>query len=191
MIFTNYYLSKGRFLVVRFFTLGSSLQINRHVESLRTTSLPYPDLCARLFEGGMSMGIGVHGPSLKYPLPTTEPFVVTEEETNVSSDQVPCLQHLVHPVLRLKNKRVKKLQSTLELDEKFIKFLDSMASKYGNPELVSYDTCLKILNDLGWKKDDPLYHIFFSLLTDNRNKKPWMTIPSEIAKEWVRTVGEK
>ncbi|KAJ9557833.1 hypothetical protein OSB04_012447 [Centaurea solstitialis] len=55
------------------------IESNRFVESLRTTSLPFPDLCAKLFEGGMSVGLGGHGPGSKDPLPTTEPFVVLDD----------------------------------------------------------------------------------------------------------------
>ncbi|XP_024962168.1 uncharacterized protein LOC112502491 [Cynara cardunculus var. scolymus] len=161
------------------------IETNRYVESLRTTSLPYPDLCARLFEGGMSTCVGGYGPSSKDPLPTTEPFVVIEEEINVSSDQAPvsstpCSSHA--PVEKQKHKKTTKDNS--ELDEKLIKFLDTMASKYGNYALVSYESCPQKLNELGWAKDDPLYHIAFSLLMGNRNRETWMTIASEIAKEW-------
>ncbi|XP_024960315.1 L10-interacting MYB domain-containing protein-like [Cynara cardunculus var. scolymus] len=126
------------------------IETNRYVESLRTTSLPYLDLCARLFEGDMSTGIGGHGPSSKDHLPTTEPFVVIEEEINVSSDQAPvsstpCSSRV--PVE--KHKRKKTMATTSELDEKLIKILDTMASKYGNPELFSYESCLKKLNEPG------------------------------------------
>ncbi|XP_024961100.1 uncharacterized protein LOC112501644 [Cynara cardunculus var. scolymus] len=161
------------------------IETNRYVESLRTTSLPYPDLCARLFEGGMSTGIGGHGPSSKDPLPITELFVVIEEEINFPSDQAlvsstPCSSR----ALVEKHKLKKTMATTSELEEKLIKFLDTMASKYGNPELFSYESCLKKLNELGWAKDDPLYRIAFSLLTDNHNREALMTIPSEFAKEW-------
>ncbi|KAL6577298.1 hypothetical protein OROMI_011574 [Orobanche minor] len=173
---------------------GRDLEIeaNKFVESLRTTNFPFPYLCARLFEGGMSTGMGGHGPSSKDSLPTTEPFVVIDTETNTSNDQphmssTPCTSRA--PVGKAKGK--KSTKPTSELDEKLIHFLDSMSSRYGNPELVSYDSCLKKLNDLGWERDDPLYRIAFSLLTDTRNREAWMTIPGEIAKDWVKTVGAK
>ncbi|KAL6548760.1 hypothetical protein OROGR_008526 [Orobanche gracilis] len=115
-------------------------------------------------------------------------FVVIDTETNTSNDQphmssTPCTSRA--PVEKAKGK--KSTKPTSELDEKLIHFLDSMSSRYGNPELVSYDSCLKKLNDLGWERDDPLYRIALSLLTDTRNREAWMTIPGEIAKDWVKT----
>ncbi|KAJ9546352.1 hypothetical protein OSB04_018895 [Centaurea solstitialis] len=65
-----------------------------------------------------------------------------------------------------------------------------MSSKY-NPEVVSYEACLKKLDDLGWEKDDPLYGIAIALLTDNGNREAWMTIPEATAKVWVKAVGKK
>ncbi|KAJ9564195.1 hypothetical protein OSB04_000161 [Centaurea solstitialis] len=157
------------------------IEANRYVESLRTTSLPFPDMCAQLFEGGMSVGLGGHGPGSKDPLPTTEPFVVINDEA-ASSDQVTSRA----PVAKPKGK--KKANVNSDLDDKLIKFLDHMSSKY-NPEVVSYEACLKKLDDLGWEKDDPLYGIAIALLTDNRNREAWMTIPeatAKVGKNWVK-----
>ncbi|KAJ9552517.1 hypothetical protein OSB04_016562 [Centaurea solstitialis] len=168
------------------------IESNRFVESLRTTSLPFPDLCARLFEGGMSVGLGGHGPRSKDPLPTTEPFVVINDEVPVSSDQDPLSSSPTPtsraPVAKPKGKKNANVNS--DLDDKLIKFLDHMSSKY-NPEVVSYEACLKKLDDLGWEKDDPLYGIAIALLTDNGNREAWMTIPEATAKVWVKAVGKK
>ena len=46
------------------------------MESLRTTSLPIPKLCAQSFEGGVSTGVGSFEPSSNDTEPTVEPFHV-------------------------------------------------------------------------------------------------------------------
>ncbi|KAJ9538245.1 hypothetical protein OSB04_030978 [Centaurea solstitialis] len=58
----------------------------------------------------------------------------------------------------------KNTNASSEPDEKLINFLNNMSSKYGNPELISYDSCLKKLNMIGWDKNDPLYFSAFSLI---------------------------
>ncbi|GJV45309.1 hypothetical protein Tco_1429845 [Tanacetum coccineum] len=60
--------------------VASSLQKNKHVESLKTTSLPFPELCAPLFVGTLSSGVKSHGPSSTEPRRVVEPHMVEDYE---------------------------------------------------------------------------------------------------------------
>ncbi|KAJ9546353.1 hypothetical protein OSB04_018896 [Centaurea solstitialis] len=76
-------------------------------------------------EGGMSVGLGGHGPRSKDPLPTTEPFVVINDEVPLSSDQDPLSSSPTPtsraPVAKPKGKKNANVNS--DLDYKLIKFL--------------------------------------------------------------------
>ncbi|KAJ9561941.1 hypothetical protein OSB04_007101 [Centaurea solstitialis] len=63
------------------------IQSNKYVESLRTTNLPFPDLCTQLFEGNVSTGIGSFGPLSNDLEPSVEPFFVSKnnEEMEISN----------------------------------------------------------------------------------------------------------
>lgn len=171
------------------------IQSNRYVESLRTTSLPFPELCAQLFEGGASTGIECNEPFSNDPEPSTEPLCLqNKEEVEISDSQytssIPASSS--HSEVR-KNKR-KGNQSCSNIDEQILKVLEVLAVILGNQSKVeppTYNACLQKLYELGWAKDDPLFRIAMALLSDKDNREAWMTIPSEFAVDWVKTVGDK
>ncbi|KVH96290.1 hypothetical protein Ccrd_001625 [Cynara cardunculus var. scolymus] len=170
-------------------------QSNRYVESLRTTSLPFPELCAQLFEGGVSMGIGSFEPLSNDLEPSTEPlYLHNKEEVLISDSQstssIPASSS--HSQVR-KNKR-KGNQSCSDIDERILNILKALIAILGNRNRVeppTYNACLQRLYELGWAKDDPLFRIAMALLSDKDNREAWMTIPPEFAVDWVKTVGDK
>ncbi|KAI3734087.1 hypothetical protein L6452_13548 [Arctium lappa] len=162
------------------------IQSNRYVESLRTTSLPFPELCAQLFEGGLSTGVGSFGPSSNDPEPTTEPFHVHNiEEVEIVSSQ-PISSNPASSRTNVRNNR-RANQPSSQVDDDIMIVLKSLVGKHENPEMLeipSYNACLQKLNELGWAKEDPLFRIAMALLGDKDNREAWMTIPTEFAKEW-------
>ncbi|CAH9140541.1 unnamed protein product, partial [Cuscuta epithymum] len=57
---------------------------NKYIETLRTTSLPFPELCAQLFDGSVATGVESWGPTSVEPMPhghtsSDGPIVVEEE----------------------------------------------------------------------------------------------------------------
>ena len=166
------------------------------MESLRTTSLPFPELCAQLFEGGVSTGVGSFGPSSNDPEPTVEPFHVhnLEEETVevVTSQPLPTTLASSSRTNVRNNRRAK--QPSSEVDDDIMVVLKGLVGKHESPEMVeipSYNACLQKLNGLEWDKEDPLFLIAMAFLGDKDNRKAWMGIPTEFAKKWVKTVGDK
>lgn len=76
------------------------IQKNKNVKSLMSTTLPFPELCAQLFDGTLATGANSYGPSSTEPMPVVEPHVVEDdEETEVPNTQpskAPCPP--LHPV---------------------------------------------------------------------------------------------
>lgn len=171
------------------------IQSSRYVESLRTTSLPFPELCEQLFEGGGNGSfepISNHSNDLE---PSTEPlYLCNKEEVEISESQstssIPASSS--HSQVR-KNKR-KRNQSCSNIDEEMLNVLKALVVILGNHNRVeapTYSACLQKLYELGWAKDDPLFRIAMALLSDKDNREAWMTIPPEFAVDWVKTVGDK
>nr|GEW72280.1 hypothetical protein [Tanacetum cinerariifolium] len=90
---------------------------NKNVESLKTTTLPFPELCAPLFDGTLSAGVKSVGPSSTEPRPVAEThLVIDDEETevmNVDSPTPSCSSRAPRPVVKTK-KRSKQLMDGVE-----------------------------------------------------------------------------
>ncbi|KAJ9538368.1 hypothetical protein OSB04_031101 [Centaurea solstitialis] len=177
-------------------TLGQwDVEIKVHflyVESLRTTSLPFPDLCAQLFEGGVSTGVASFGPSSKDPEPSVEPFHVHDvEEVEVVTSQPSNIASSYRTNART-NRRAN--QPSSAVDDDIMVVLKGLVGKHESPEkleIPSYNACLQKLNEFELEQEDPLYVIAMSLLGDKDNGEPWMGIPKEFAKKWIKMVGDK
>ncbi|KAJ9545425.1 hypothetical protein OSB04_025132 [Centaurea solstitialis] len=170
------------------------IKSNRYVESLRTTSLSFPDLCAQLFEGGVSTGVASFGPSSKDPEPSVEPFHVhnVEEVEVVTSQLLP--SNLASSSRTNARTKRRANQPSSAVDDDIMVVLKGLAGKHESPEkleIPSYNVCLQKLNKFEWEQEDPLYIIAMTLLRDKDNREPWMCIPKEFAKKWIKMVGEK
>ncbi|GKC75489.1 hypothetical protein Tco_1126263 [Tanacetum coccineum] len=90
---------------------------NKHVESLKTTRLPFPELCVPLFDGTLSSGVKSHGPSSTEPRRVVEPHMVEDDEhievVNVESPTPPWSSHAPRPPVKTK-KRGKQLMDGVE-----------------------------------------------------------------------------
>ncbi|KAL8262673.1 hypothetical protein R6Q59_024022 [Mikania micrantha] len=61
---------------------------NKYVEALRSTPLPYPEICIHLFEGSTSNGFDSWGPSSTLPHPVEE---VSDHNLN-NLESIECTQ---------------------------------------------------------------------------------------------------
>lgn len=167
------------------------IQTNKYVESLRTTNLPFPELCTQLFEGGVSTGVGSFGPLSNDPEPIVEPFFVSNNEEMEISNSQPTSSTPVSSV-RTQVRTSKRKVTQTDIDEEILSVLKALAVKHNDGvEHPSYMACLQKLDQLGWAKDDPMYRIAMALLGDKENREPWLMISPEFAVAWVKTVGDK
>ena len=73
-----YYIAYHFYILIKQYVFT---QKNRYIETLRTTPMPFPDLCEQLFDGTMSTGIKSWGPSSNEPcIPTFDPPIVVEDD---------------------------------------------------------------------------------------------------------------
>nr|XP_043615632.1 L10-interacting MYB domain-containing protein-like [Erigeron canadensis] len=165
---------------------------NKHVEFLRNTTLPFPDLCAKLFDGAMATGIKSWGPSSNEPMPRDEPHVVepivNEEEQDPdileytpqpfsTASQSSTPQSSAQPKLD-KKKKGKEMMAIVE--EEIIGVLKIMAGKHHSKdqkfEVPTFDDCLKKLNEIGWEDTDPLYDVALAIFCEPNDhyRQAWM-----------------
>ncbi|CAH9112901.1 unnamed protein product, partial [Cuscuta epithymum] len=144
---------------------------NKYVETLKTTSLPFPELCAQLFDGSVATGAEGWGPSAVEPMshghtstentPSQSPFVVEDEDEvqggqSVSTSIAQCSTH--KKVKKLKNKGK---QVTSAIDDVILSAIRIVAAKQAKPESPpkvappTFDDCINKLKTLGWEGDDP------------------------------------
>ncbi|GKE76800.1 hypothetical protein Tco_1542920 [Tanacetum coccineum] len=133
---------------------------NKHVESLKTTSLLFPKLCAPLFDGTLSSSAKSHGPSLTEPRLVVKPHMVEDDEhievVNVESPTFPCSSYVPRPPVKIK--KGKQLMDRVE--EEILGFIHVVANKINQPgppltSPPSVEDSENKLNDLGWDENDP------------------------------------
>nr|XP_043630380.1 uncharacterized protein LOC122601704 [Erigeron canadensis] len=180
---------------------------NKHVESLRNTTLPFPDLCAKLFDEAMATGIKSWGPSSNEPMPRDEPHVVepivNEEEQDLdileytpqpfstasqsSTSQSSTPQSSAQPKLD-KKKKGKEMMAIVE--EEIIGVLKIMAGKHHSKdqkfEVPTFDDCLKKLNEIGWEDTDPLYDVPLAIFCEPNDhyRQAWMKMNADKCANW-------
>ncbi|KAI3746744.1 hypothetical protein L6452_09183 [Arctium lappa] len=137
---------------------------NKYVEKLRTSPLPFPDLCVQLFDGVASTGVGSWGPT-------------SFESSSHSQSQ------------RKKRKSVQPNSSVNDEEvSKVVTFVQNALDK--QPVESEVGACIEKLEKLGW--ESPLYEValhLFSLGPDY--KKIWLCLKEDKDEEAKRKLGRK
>ncbi|GKB23335.1 Myb/SANT-like domain-containing protein [Tanacetum coccineum] len=142
--------------------VASLLPKNKNVESLKTTSLPFPELCAPLCDGTLSSDVNSHGPSSTEPRRVVEPHTVEDDEhievLNVESPTHPCSSHAPRLPIKTK-KRGKQLMDGVE--EEILGVLKVIANKINQPRppLTSPPSVEDCKNKEGWIKLKPQRYV--------------------------------
>ncbi|PWA73765.1 myb/SANT-like domain-containing protein [Artemisia annua] len=135
---------------------------NKNAKSLKTTSLPFPELCAPLFDGTLSTGFKSARPSSKEPRRVVEAHVVVDDEeievVNVDSPTPLCSSRDPRPPVKT-NKIGKQLLDGIE--EEILGVLKVIANKINQPtsesppkpEPPSVEDCENKLNGLEWDEN--------------------------------------
>ncbi|CAH9098633.1 unnamed protein product [Cuscuta epithymum] len=177
---------------------------NKYIETLRTTSLPFPELCAQLFDGSVATGVDSWGPTSVEPIPhghtSSDGPIVVEEEVEFQGAQAmststgQCSSHKQSKKLKSKGK-----QANSAIDEEFLNVIRLVASKHGKPEAPSkpepptFDDCMNKLKMLGWEEDDPFYGVALAIFCDPNDlyREAWMKIDANLLPNWVKMIGKK
>ncbi|KAI3778684.1 hypothetical protein L2E82_08067 [Cichorium intybus] len=168
---------------------------NRYVETLRNTSMPFPDLCAQLLDGTMSTGIKSWGSSSVEPyIPTFESQSVEDEELEILNDTIrPTCSSSSQPQPLIKNKKSKGKQSINVVEEKILGVLEMIANKINKPEpppKPTFEYFLSKLNKLGWPEYDPTYQVAIALFSDENYyyRDCRMQLKPELCLNWVTMI---
>ncbi|XP_009625023.1 L10-interacting MYB domain-containing protein-like [Nicotiana tomentosiformis] len=169
-------------------------------KALKTSPLPFPDLCTKLFEGSIATGVHGWSPSCTYPRPG-----VSSVSTTIDVDTLDSVEDLVgnkndgaptdYPsqssVLIEKKpleKKKKSASSQLDIEEKMSIALELLVKNNSGPDV---EECMEKLEKLGW--EEPLYSATVSILCEGDSyRKAWMNI-TEVDKleNWIKAMGKK
>lgn len=169
----------------------NEIKKNRYIETLRNTSLLFPDLCAQLFDGVMSTDIKTSGPISVEPITTIGPHIVEDDEDiEIPKDTMDSgTSSSSHSPIKKKQKISEK-----SIDEEILGVLKIIADKMNKPEppqKPTFEDCEKKLNELGWAEDDPLHVAAFAILCDENDnyKECWMKLNPKMCASWVKMIG--
>ncbi|CAH9104904.1 unnamed protein product, partial [Cuscuta epithymum] len=163
---------------------------NKYIETLRTTSLPFPELCAQLFDGSVATGVESWGPTSTEPMPhghtSSDGPIVVEEEVEFEGAQD--MSTSTGQCSKSKKLKTKGKQANSAIDEEVLTVIRLVASKHAKPEAPSkpepptFDDCMNKLKMLGWEGDDPLYGVALAIFCDPNDlyREAWMKIEAEL-----------
>ncbi|XP_070044544.1 uncharacterized protein [Nicotiana tomentosiformis] len=165
-------------------SLTSCGEAHPKAKALKTSPLPFPDLCTKLFEGSTTTRI--HGWSLSctYPRPG-----VSSISTTIDIDTLDRVEYLVgnkndgaptdypsQSSVPIENKPLGKKKkialSQLDIEEKMSIALELLVKINSGPDV---EECMVKLEELG--SEEPLYSATVSILYEGDNyRKAWMNI---------------
>ncbi|CAI9302966.1 unnamed protein product [Lactuca saligna] len=169
----------------------NEIKKNKYVETLRNTSLLFPDLCAQLFDGVMTNGIKSLEPISAEPI--TAIVVKDDEEIEIPKDTMDSLSSSSSdpppPPVKKKQKMSKK-----SIDEEILGVLKIIAdkmSKSETPPKPTFEECEKKLKKLGWSEDDPLHVVACAIFCEENDnyKECWMKLNPKMCANWVKMIG--
>lgn len=164
-----------------------------------TTTLPFPNLCAQLYDGTLATGIKGHGPSSIPSVRVVEPHVIEEDDDievlNTEPPKDPSSSRKPDPPT-IKNKSKRK-QPMDDVDEEILGVLKVIANKINEaepppkPDAPTIEDCQNKMNDLGWAEDDPLYEVALAIFCEqnDRYREGWMQLKPERCVNWVKMIG--
>lgn len=175
-------------------------QKNKHVEALRNTTLPFPDLCAKLFDGSMSTGIKSWGPTSSEPMPNDDPLLVEDDQELEMNDTQQHISLAPQSSSRPQVEKKKGKQAVGVIEDEIMGVLKLMAEKHNkveqptNPEILephAFEDCLNKLNELGWDEDNLFYDVALAIFSDSNDyyRKAWMKLKPNKCVNWVGMIG--
>ncbi|XP_071740232.1 uncharacterized protein [Rutidosis leptorrhynchoides] len=161
---------------------------NKYCESLRTTQLLYPTLCAQLFDGVVATGIQSYGPHSTAPMPEVQVVDPVEVE-QVEEEGVQQMTSSSCSQVKKRKRNGKEHVSAIEAQISSV--LSLMAAKYAKPDQPTTDDCLAKLDELGWENDSLLYDATVAIFSEDNPtyRTIWMKLKAERCENWVKNLA--
>uniref|UniRef100_M1DCB6 Uncharacterized protein n=1 Tax=Solanum tuberosum TaxID=4113 RepID=M1DCB6_SOLTU len=154
------------------------IEAHPKTKTLKTSPLPFPNLCTKIFEGSTATGNHGWSPSCTYSRPdvssvsTTIDIDTSDEVEELDSDKnsedlnnSPS-QFSVSAGKKVFGKKRKSSSSQLEIDEKMRAALELLIKKNSAP---AFEECMEKLDGLGW--EEPLYSTAASIFCESERYK--------------------
>ncbi|XP_071739639.1 L10-interacting MYB domain-containing protein-like [Rutidosis leptorrhynchoides] len=160
---------------------------NKYCESLRTTQLVHPELCAQLFNGVIATGIQSYRPHSTAPMlevSNVEPMVVEQFEEGTQA-----MAGSSHTQLKKRKRNGKEEVSLIE--EQIVAILSLVAAKYAKPDHPTIDECITKLDELGWESNGLLYNVTLAIFSEENPtiRTIWMKLKPERCEDWVKNLA--
>lgn len=182
---------------------------NKHVDSLRTSPLSFPELCTQLYDGAAATGIDGRGPSSKRDR-TVEPnkdleilsiedipfSTQAQESPNppLNSSTPGTQSHASTPNFEeqrptKKAKKSTKKSNNSESEEEMCKALKLIVNNNSGPSLKE---CKDKLNHLGWGSQNSLHKMALRIFCESASyREQWMLLEDDENEAWVEMVSLK
>ncbi|KAL8102018.1 hypothetical protein AgCh_033791 [Apium graveolens] len=182
------------------------IQANKHVATLRTTSLIFPDLCRSLFDGAAATGVSGWGPSSKKNRSTdlndnleilgaddihsqsqaNSPFSGTHSNSNTTFQGTTQSNvsdtHDEGERPKKKAKSSSKPSKSSQLEDKMASALDLMIQNNSGPSLQE---CKEKLNKIGWESNNPLRQMALGIFCESATyRTQWMLLEEDEIEPW-------
>lgn len=186
------------------------IQGHPKAKPLKTSGLPFPELCRSLFESVAATGNRGWGPSSSNPRPGTSQAVATQLLEMVRTDQnviiseneedAPPTPGAQSNATNASNStthgdtinRKRKRSQSSDLDSKMSAVLDLILKKHSGPSIID---CTEKLERVGWNNSSPLYLAAVSIFTGGQNyRETWMMFKDHDRANmegWIMLVGKK
>ncbi|XP_074343000.1 uncharacterized protein LOC141680773 [Apium graveolens] len=189
------------------------IHANKHVATLRTTPLIFPDLCRSLFDGAAATGVSGWGPSSKKNRSTdlnddleilggddihsqsqaNSQFSGTHLNSNstfqgtTQSNVLDTQDEGERP--KKKAKSLSKPSKSSQLEDKMASALDLMIQNNSGPSLQE---CKEKLNKIGWESTNPLCQMALGIFCESATyRTQWMLLEEDEIEPWVKMVSSK
>ncbi|XP_076945709.1 uncharacterized protein LOC143616896 [Bidens hawaiensis] len=172
------------------------MKTSKVVESFRSVSLLYPELCIQLFEGSTSNGFDSWGPSSTLPRPSEE---VSDKNLNDIEDfeftQMEPPTQGVSEELSGRSREKRKVKETfnsklIEFGDHITKVAKMLIEKHNLSN--GMDACMEKLETLGWGELDAKYQKALLLFGESADlRKVWLRLSPHGCEIWVKNAGSK
>ncbi|KAK1361907.1 hypothetical protein POM88_046381 [Heracleum sosnowskyi] len=189
------------------------IQANKHVATLRTAPLIFPDLCKNLFDGAAATGVSGWGPSSK----NNRTFDLSDDLEILGNEDIQSQSHMNPPFSgthsnsnatfqgttqsntsdthdegerpKKKAKSSSKPSKSSQIEDKMVSALDLMIQNNSGPSLQE---CKEKLNKIGWASTNPLRQMALGIFCESATyRTQWILLEQDEVEPWVKMVSSK
>nr|XP_043610822.1 L10-interacting MYB domain-containing protein-like isoform X1 [Erigeron canadensis] len=167
---------------------------NKYVESLKSTPLVFPELCAQLFDPVVATEVESGGSASERSRSCPEPLLNQDtgdiNGTHETSTSKPtCSSSPVEAQRPTKKTKVSKNSHISTIEEDMSKALKLIIDSNNGP---TFKDCRDKLQELGWGAKNPLHKMALVIFCESATyREAWMQLQLDEVEDWVSIIGRK